>query len=183
MVEHAAHNGFVVGSIPTEPIFLNIIKIVYFTLKNYQILKLKNYFKTKSLFIVFHCVKLDLKEWADTEQELKKLKVNYYKFLKNILVKELKNSIYCNYHYVINGSTMFIGFEVRNNSLSHLLDLGNLQKNLKLLFIKLSLKLNNRFYLPRQLSKFKILIYKENVLRFNKVLNKILKSNYLLTSK
>ena len=157
---------------------------MHFTLKSYKVFKLKNYFKTKSLFIVFHCAKLNLKEWVHIEQKLKKLKLNYYKPLNKVTVRELKNSIYCNYSSIINGSVLFVSFDITNDSVFDLAnDLNQLQKSLKPLFIKVSLKLNNKLYSPQQLLKFQNLSYKKNVFKFNKVLNKFLKSSYVLTSK
>lgn len=157
---------------------------MYFTLKRYQVFKLENYFKTKSLFIVFHCVKLNLTQWVHIEQKLKKLKLSYYKPSNKITVRELKNSIYCNYSFIINGLVLFVSFDTTAGSFLDLLsDLNQLQKSLKPLFIKVSLKLNDRLYSPQQLSKCQNLIYMKNIFKFNKTLNHFLKSSYVLTSK
>ena len=155
---------------------------MHFTLKSYQVFKLKNYFRIKSLFIVFHCAKLNLKEWVHIEQKLKKLKLSYYKPLNKVMVKELKSSLHSNYSSIINGSVLFVSFDTSSGSFSDLVtDLNHLQKSLKPLFIKVSLKLNNKLYSPQQLLKFQTLVYKENVFKSYKVLNKFLKFSYLLT--
>ena len=154
---------------------------MHFTLKSYQILKLKNYFKNKSLFIVFHCAKLNLKDWMKTEQKLKKLKLSYFKPLNKITVKELKNSIYSNYSSIINGSVLFVSFEAGKDSQEMVQNLNELEKSLKPLFVTVSLKLNNKLYSPQQLSKFQTFGYKENMFKFHKVLNKSLKTSYVLT--
>ena len=146
---------------------------MYFTLKNYQVLKLKNYFKSKSLFIVLHCAKLNLKDWIYIEQKLKELKVSYYKPLNKIVLKELKNSVYINYSFVINGFFLFISFD---NS-KKMFDIVN---KLNLLFVIICFKLTNKLYSPKQLNKFQFLFFKENVIKFYKILHKSIKSSYIL---
>jgi hypothetical protein len=154
---------------------------MHFNLKSYQVFKLKNYFKNKSLFIVFHCAKLNLKEWVQIEQKLKKLKLNYYKPLNKVTLKELKNSIYFNYSPIINGSVLFVSFDSSNSSSDLPHNLNQLQNSLKSVFIQVSLKLNNKLYSTQQLVKFQNLSYKENIFKFHKVLNKSLKTCYVLT--
>lgn len=151
-----------------------------FNLKSYQVLKLKNHFKNKSLFIVFYCAKLNLKEWVQIEQKFKMLKLKYYKPLNKITVNELKRSIYCNYTFMINSVVLFLSYNCVS-SFELIYDLNVIQTNLKPLLIKVSLKLNNTFYSSKQLIKFQKLSYKHNALIFFKVLNQSLKIGYVLT--
>ena len=149
---------------------------MYFTLKDYQTLKFKNYFKTRSLFLIYHCAKLNLKDWSKTDQKLIKLKLNYYKPLNKVTLKELKNSIYSNYSPIINSSLLFLTI----NSMYNLTKLNN---SLKPLFINVCLKLNNKFYSTQQLDKFQNLSYTKNTLKYYKGSNRFLKLSHLLIRK
>lgn len=153
---------------------------MHLTLKSYQVLKLKNYFKNKSLFIVFHCAKLNLKEWVQIEQKLKLLNLKYYKPLNKITINELEKSIHCNYKFMMNGFVVFLSY----NCISHCdiaYNLNYIQVSLKPLLIQVSLKLNNKIYSSKQLVKFQKISYKDNVLQLCKVLNQSLKMSYVLT--
>ena len=55
-----------------------------FNSKNYQSVKLKKFFKSNDFFFWYHSAKLDLNQWIHTEQNLKKLKLNYSKALNGI---------------------------------------------------------------------------------------------------
>ena len=67
-----------------------------FNLKDYQIFKLKKYFKNNSFFFLFHSAKLSLNQWIAVEQELKKLKLNYYKTINGTTLKTFEKSVYKN---------------------------------------------------------------------------------------
>ena len=153
---------------------------MHFTLKSYHVLKLKNYFKNKSLFIVFHCAKLNLKEWVQIEQKLKLLQLKYYKPLNKMTINELKKSVYCHYKFMINGFVLFLTYE-RVSDLDSISNLNYIQTNLKPLLVKVSLKLNNKLYSPKQLVKLQKISYRNNALKFLKVLNRSLKMSYMLT--
>jgi hypothetical protein len=150
---------------------------MHFNLKSYQVLRLKNYVKNKSLFIVFHCAKLNLKEWVQIEQKLKILKVKYYKPLNKITRNELDKSIYCNYKFMMHGFILFLSLNCSNL----IYNLHDIQISLKPLLIKVSVKLNNKFYSPTQLFKFQKISYTNNILQFYIVLNRSFKITYLLT--
>jgi hypothetical protein len=151
-----------------------------FTLKSYQVFKLKSYFKNKSLFIVFHCAKLNLNEWVQIEQKLKKLKLKYYKPLNKMTINELEKSVYCHYKFMVNSFILFLSYDcISCFDLAY--NLNQLQVNLKPLLIKVSLKLNNQFYSSKQLIKFQQIGYKDNALEFCKVLSQSLKISYVLT--
>lgn len=146
-----------------------------FTLKNYQVLKFKNYFKNKSLFLVFHCAKLNSKEWSETDQKLKRSKLNYYKPLNKVMLKELKSSIYINYNPIINSSLLFISLKDTHN-------LIKLNNNLQPLFVNVCLKLNNRLYSIQQLNKVQNLSYTKNVFKCYKRSNTFLKFSHIFVN-
>jgi len=56
-------------------------------------------------------------------------------------------------------------------------------KSLKLSFSLVSVKLNNKVYSVSQLNGLNELSYKKNVFKLHKVLDRQLKTSYLLTSK
>lgn len=178
MVERAAHNGFVVGSNPARPIYILTIFIMDFNFKDYQIAKLKKYFKNNDFFFLFHSAKLNLARWTNTEQNLKKLKLNYYKPLNKVTVKIFKNSIYKNFSSSIGGFVLFINSNYKTIELN----LQSIVKNLEPSFALISVKLNNKIYSTSQLKGMKDLSYKKNVLNLHKVLDKHLKTSYILTN-
>lgn len=149
---------------------------MHFTLKNYQTLKFKNYFKNQSLFLMYHCAKLNSKEWSKTDQKLIDLKLNYCKPLNKVILKELKNSIYVNYSPIINSSLMIITF----NKMPNLTKLNN---TLKPFFVNVCLKLNNKFYSIQQIDKFQSLSYTKNLLKCHKGSNKFFKFSHILVRK
>lgn len=176
-VERAAHNGFVVGSNPARPINCNYP--MDFNFKTYQIVKLKEYFKNQSLFFLFHSAKLNLTRWTSTEQNLKKLKLSYYKPLNKTTVKTFKNSIYKNFSSNIAGFILFIN----SNSKKIELNLPTIVKNLKPSFTLVAIKLNNKVYSTTQLKELNSLSYNKSVFNLYKVLDKQLKTSYILTNK
>ena len=81
-----------------------------FNLKKYQIFKLKIYLKEKD-FLIFHCAKLNLKQWIIIEQQLKKLNLKYYKPLNGISLKILNTSTHKYFSHLINGPVLFIEYD------------------------------------------------------------------------
>lgn len=150
-----------------------------FNLKDYQIFKLKKYFKNTDFFFLFHSAKLNLNQWTVTEQNLKKLKLNYYKTLNGTTLKTLKSSIYRNLSSVVSSFVIFINPKFRTTEF----DFDLLTKNLKASFSLISLKLNNKIYTPAQLKGVKSLSYKKNVFNLHNSLDRHLKTSYRLTSK
>jgi hypothetical protein len=150
-----------------------------FNLKDYQIFKLKKYFKNNDFFFLFHSAKLNLNQWTTTEQNLKKLKLNYYKTLNGTTLKTLKNSIYQNITPVISSFVIFINPKFKTTEF----DLDSLTKNLKPSFSLISLKLNNKIYSPVQLKGVKSLSYKKNMFNLHKSLDRHLKTSYRVTNK
>lgn len=180
MVERAAHDGFVVGSNPAEPSKnLNLSLFMDFNFKTYQIVKLKKYFKNNGLFFLFHSTKSNLTKWTLTEQNLKKLKLNYYKPLNRTTVKTLKNSTYKNFSSNITGFILFVNSRYKGTHIN----LPSVIKALKPSFTLVSLKLNNKIYSTAQIKGLENLSYKKTVFTFYKVLDRQLKTSYVLTNK
>ena len=150
-----------------------------FNFKAYQIVKLKKYFKNNGLFFLFHSTKSNLNKWTVTEQNLKKLKLNYYKPLNKTTVKALKGSIYKNFSSNITGFILFINSRYKATSLN----LPLIIKVLKPSFTLVSLKINNKIYSTTQLKGVNDLSYNKSIFTLYKVLDKQLKMSYVLTNK
>ena len=154
---------------------------MHFTLKNYQKLKLKNYFKNNSLFIFLNTSKLKTKEWVKVEQKFKKLGFKYYKLLNKITLKELENSIFVNHSSLINSSVLVINFE--NQSSEKLsANFKKFKHYFKNSFILISLKLNNKIYISKQVSNLQELSYKKNIFMLDRTLIRLIKSSYVLVN-
>ena len=150
-----------------------------FNFKTYQIVKLKKYLKKNGLFFLFHSAKLNLTKWALTEQNLKKLKLSYYKPLNKTTVKTFKNSIYKNFSFNIAGFIVFINSSYKTTELN----LSSIIKILKPSFTLVSIKLNNKLYSTAQIKGLNDLSYNKSVFNLYKVLDKQLKTSYVLTNK
>jgi len=130
-------------------------------------------------FFLFHSAKLDLNQWLQTEQNLKKLKLNYSKTLNGIVLKSFKNSIFKNLSLTICNFVLFINPNFKTTQLQF----SSMKKNLKPSFKLISVKLNNKIYATSQLKGLNILSYKKNVFELHKSLDQHLKTSYLLTKK
>lgn len=150
-----------------------------FNFKTYQIVKLKKYFKKNGLFFLFHSAKLNLTRWTLTEQNLKKLKLSYYKPLNKTTVKTFKSSIYKNFSSNIAGFILFINSSYKTTELN----LASIMKVLKPSFTLVSIKLNNKVYSTAQIKGLNDLSYNKSVFSLYKVLDKQLKTSYILTNK
>ena len=126
-----------------------------YNLKNYQILKTKNYFKKNKFFFVLQSSKINLKEEIQLEQKIKTLKLKHYKILNGISSKTLKNSIYIKYYNLISGLMLFIKPSFKSTSIK----LIELKKDLK--FLLLTVKLNNKMYSVSQINSIKEFSYKK----------------------
>lgn len=150
-----------------------------FKLKTYQKVKIKQYFKNNQFFFLFHAAKLNSTKWIVIEQNLKKLKLNYYKPLNKIGVKILKSSVFRNVSSNIAGFILFVNVRSKNT----ILNLPYLVKSLKSSFILIAIKLNNKIYSRTQIKGLEDLCYKKSAFNFYKVLDKHLKTSYVLTNK
>lgn len=148
-----------------------------FNRKTYQIIKLKRYFKANDFFLLFQSAKLNLKKWISVEQDLKKLHLSYYKPLNKIAISIFNYSKYKHFSSSLSGFSLFIKPMAKDYKLS----LEYTIKSLKSSFVLLSLKLNNKFYAKSQLKGLKSLSYKKNMFGFYKVLDRQLKTSYVLT--
>ena len=155
MVERAAHNGFVVGSNPARPIKHIKIHSMKFDLKDFQIFKLKKYFKNHKFFFIFHAAKSQAKDWKKTEQNLKKLKLTYYKTLNGTSIKTLNNSIYKNYTGLVNSMEVFVKPVFNSTSFEY----NTIKKSLNNNFLLIAIKLNNNIYSTSQLKNIKALSF------------------------
>lgn len=150
-----------------------------FNLKDYQIFKLKKYFKNNGFFFLFHSAKLSLNQWIAIEQELKKLKLNYYKTLNGTTLKAFEKSIYKNSSPLITNFVILIDSKFKTTEFN----LERLIKDLKPSFSLISLKLNNKIYSSAQLKGVKSLSYKKNMFNLHRSLDQHLKTSYRLTNK
>ena len=148
-----------------------------FNSKKYKIIKTKKYFKNNNLFFFFNSTKLKSSEWLLIEQELKKLKLKYYRILNGTALKTVGNSIFKNYSSLISGVVILIKPRLK----STLFNLNNLQKELKSLFSLVSVKLNNKIYSIKQLENFNQFSYKQNMFSFYQTLERYSKITYTIS--
>jgi hypothetical protein len=148
-----------------------------FNLKNYQIFRLKKYFKKKDFFFLFHTAKLNLDQWVNKEQNLKKLKFSYYKPLNGTSLTTLNNSVYRNFSSIIGGFVLFVNLNYKKTNQ----DITSILSSLKPSFVLVSVKLNNKIYSTAQFKGLKSLSYKKNMFNLHKVLDNSLKTSYMLT--
>ena len=150
-----------------------------FNSKDYQNVKLKNFFKTNGFFFWFHSAKLDLNQWIHTEQKLKKLKLNYSKGLNGITLKLFKNSIYKNISPIVCSFVLFINPNFKTTELR----LDSIKKDLKPSFELISVKIGNKIYSTSQLKGLNDFSYKKTVFNLHKSLDRHLKTSYSVTKK
>ena len=150
-----------------------------FNSKDYQSVKLKKIFKTNDFFFLFHSAKLDLNQWIQIEQNLKKLKLNYSKALNGTTFKLFKSSIYKNLSPIIGGFVLFIGSDFKTTELR----LTSIKKELKPSFELISVKLNNKLYSTSQLKGLNMLSHRKNIFNLHRSLDRYLKTSYILTKK
>jgi hypothetical protein len=150
-----------------------------FNSKGYQRVKLKKFFKTNDFFFLFHSVKLNLNLWIQTEQNLKKLKLQYSKILNGATLKLFQTSIYQNINPIICGFVVLINPNFKTTELN----LKLIKKDLNPSFELISVKLNNKMYSTSQLKGLNALSYRTNVFNLHKSLDRHLKTSYLLTKK
>lgn len=150
-----------------------------FNSKDYQSVQLKKIFKTNDFFFLFQSAKLDLNQWIQTEQNLKKLKLKYSKVLNGTTFKLFKSSIYKNLSPIIGGFVLFMSSGFKTTELR----LNLIKKELKPSFELISVKLNNKIYSTSQLKGLNTLSYKKNVFNLHRSLDRYLKTSYILTKK
>ena len=77
-------------------------------IKDYKIVRIREYFKTNHLFFFFNGVSRNSLDWLLTEQGLKTIGFNYYRVLNRTTIITLNTSIYNNIKPIIKGSTFLI---------------------------------------------------------------------------
>jgi hypothetical protein len=150
-----------------------------FNSKDYQNVKLKKLFKINDFLFLFHSAKLDLRQWTQTEQNLKKLKLKYSKALNGSTLKLFKNSIYENLSPIIGGFVLFLSLSFKTTELR----LNSVKKELKPSFELISVKLNNKLYSTSQLKGLNTLSHRKNVFNLHRSLDRYLKTSYVLIKK
>lgn len=134
-----------------------------FTVKNYKLTKIKNYFK-KSNFL-FLASTITPKNNIKTAQEFKKLNLNYYKLYNTVTKRVLINSIYHNYQSLIN-SLVMVAVPHKNKSI---------KPPISDLIILLGIKLNNIIYSTNQIHSTVKFNYNEDYINVMKTLKFTLK--------
>ena len=105
MVEHIAHDGFVVGSNPTKP------KNMELTPKKHKKTKIKSILKKTKILFLFHSIYENNKRWIKSEQNLFKNNLNFHWLDTSILSLILKNSVFFNLTNLISGSIILLYFK------------------------------------------------------------------------
>lgn len=147
-----------------------------FNLKDYQLLKTKQYLKKNDFLLLSVGANQKAQNWISTEQVLYQLKLNYYKIYNNITIKIIKNSIYKNSLNIIN-STFFFFKPVTNE----LLNKKRLLQSLNLIQLNvLAIKLNKKIYTLSQSKNIKSFNYKTNISVMYQFLITNLKSSYTM---
>lgn len=131
-----------------------------FNSKDYQILKTKDYFKTKNFFFFFNSINHDSNSLVILEQKLNSLNFNYFKVFNKLTNNILKNSIYNNIK-IANGIIFFIKPKMDSKAQSKQIIVSNFEL---LLFTLLAIKLNNKIYTTMHFKNMDSLEYKENKL-------------------
>ena len=129
-------------------------------LKNYQILKTKNYLKKNNFLLFSIGANQNAQDWLNLEQELNKLQLNYYKTYNNTTKKIIKNSIYKNSIYLIN-STFFLLKPNKQNKIQIKSNIINVINSI--FFTTLAIKLNKKLYLISQSKNINSLDHKKNM--------------------
>ena len=146
------------------------------SIKKYKYLKIKKYFKNSNFFLIYNGV--NIKNFIEMDQKLKKLDLEYYKVYNKLTKKVLKNSIFKNYHALTNSLIIIVKLKSRTTNLT-LNDFVNLDNSLNLLAIKM----NNKIYTIFKTNSSLQLNYKNDNLLLLKVLKSQLKLPYKITQK
>lgn len=147
--------------------------------KNYELIKLKKLFKANDFFFLFHSAKLNLNQWVQTEQKLKKSKLKYLKVLNGTGLRLLKNSVYKKLIPIVYGFIIYINLNFQTTKLN----LSFLKNDLKPFFELITVKLNSKIYSISQLKEIQTFSYQSTVFNLHQSLDRYLKIIYLLTQK
>nr|QYJ09263.1 ribosomal protein L10 [Pleurosigma sp. mgcode 4] len=128
--------------------------------KNYQILKIKHYFKNNSILLLSNGINQKANNWVKLEQGFKIINLNYYKTYNKIARKVLKTSVYSNVVNLINGPFFLLTPNKKTTLTKKLLKKETLEF---LKFRLLALKLNKKIYSINQIKKINSFVYKEAI--------------------
>lgn len=131
--------------------------------KNYQILKIKHYFKNNSILLLSNGINQKANNWVKLEQGLKTINLSYYKPYNKIARKILQTSIYSNFVNLINGPFFLLTPKNKTILIKKLLKKETLEF---LKFRLLALKLNKKIYSNKQIQKLNSFVYKDAVALF-----------------
>lgn len=130
--------------------------------KDYKIIKTKEYFKASELFFCVNGINRRSIDWLLIEQGLKAIGFSYYKLLNKTTLKALDESIYSNTKTIISGSTFLVKPMSNKYFLKQII-----LNNFNLLFFELLIiKFNNQAYSLTSLQNIYSLEYKETKLLF-----------------
>ena len=122
--------------------------------KDYQNLKIKNYLKNYSLLLILNGINQKSKNQIRIKQEIKNLKIIYYKTYNKLTIKIFKNSIYKNFTKLIYSPIFFLITKQKYFNITT-------TKYLEMLkFSILGIKLNKKIYTITQLKNIKSTNYK-----------------------
>lgn len=125
--------------------------------KNYQNIKIKNYLKNSSLLLFSNGINQNSKNQILLKQELKKLKITYYKIYNKLTIKIFKTSIYKNLAKIIYSPVFFLTLKQKNFNILTTKYLEALK------FSILGIKLNKKIYLIKQIKNIKSTNYKAGI--------------------
>lgn len=128
--------------------------------QNYQNKKIKNYFKNYSLLLISNGINQKSKNQVLIKQELKKLKIIYYKTYNKLTIKIFKNSIYKNLAKLIYSTIFFLTTKQKYFNITIIKYLETIK------FLILGIKLNKIFYSITQLKNIKSTSYISGVSMF-----------------
>lgn len=141
-----------------------------FSFNEYQITKIKWCYKKIDFFVVVHCPKTDSKIWTLLEQKLKKEEIEYHKPSSSPYIRTLHKSVFSNFASSSGGISIFLYCRKSN-----LQNLQNLLKQNKKLIVPILIKLNNKKYQKKFLSKIFKSGYSREASLFVKTLDQSLK--------
>jgi hypothetical protein len=125
--------------------------------KSYQNKKIKNYFKNYSLLLISNGINQKSKNQILIKQELKKLKIIYYKIYNKLTIKIFKYSIYKNITKLIYSTIFFLTTKQKYFNLTITKYLETIK------FSILGIKLNKKIYAITQLKNIKSTNYKSGL--------------------
>lgn len=124
---------------------------------DYQNIKIKNYLKNDSLLLILNGINQKSKNQILIKQEIKKLKIIYYKTYNKLTIKLFKNSIYKNFTKLIYSPVFFLTTKQKYFNVTTTKYLETLK------FPILGIKLNKKIYTTTQLKNIKSTKYTSGI--------------------